>query len=444
MTAHLEPREPPPLHKSIFGYKHPELRAAQLPGMVAVPVRKLFPDVPEPLMEMGQSADAIAPATRRAMEQVDLSRIGVNDTVNLLCSEHGFAMMGGEAYAKMLVAVREIISERTGNTKIRLAFSAGSSKLESAEIIETFGLKQHFEKIISFGPYDRGVEIETEIGTLYGIGQAYKAQHLIYCHYDDPRETHFHRLNGRALKAFTMSYARIETRAIFHNNFPTSSANIVPRALYESDFIQKKFCCVVMLRSAPSGIMGVDAENDLLALDKAMSKQLLHDYGKMIHLMESIDECIVVLDGHRWLHYQHAGGTTACNLFFGDVDHLDLDYDHSWSGNPAVKAVVMNYAWKSAFPLPNTPIIASSDKTARSMKRIIHHTNVQSADSLADAMDKAYALSGTRKAIIFDGAYGVVHCTPEMADYLCQIAPDVSRAVDEHHLPKWLAQRGLN
>ena len=445
MTTYDPPLNPPKIHKSILGYKHPQMRAAELSDMVSIPVRDLFPDIPKPLISMGQDASPIKQEVRSALEQVDLSAIGPNDTVNILCSEHGFAMMGGDAYAETILEVNKIIKERTGNSRMTLAFSAGGSKFEGAELIPQFSLDERFDgKIVTFGPYDKGIPIETEIGTLYGIGRAYKAKHIIYVHYDDPREVHFHRLNGRALKAFTMSYARAETRGIFHNNFPTSSANIVPRALYESDFIQDKFRCAVLLRSAPSGILGVDADNDLVSLDRRLSKSLLQDFGKMITLMEHIDDCIAVLDGHRWLHYQHAGGTTACNLFFGTADHLDLEKDHSWNGNPKVKAVVMNYAWKSRFPLPDTPVIASHPGTAKSLERLELFDKVIPAENLSDAMNKAYEISGTRRAIVFDGSYGVVHCTPEMADHLHDIAPAIAKAVDEVHLPKWLKQRGLN
>ncbi|TAL03231.1 MAG: hypothetical protein EPO08_04590 [Rhodospirillaceae bacterium] len=427
-----------------MGYRYPPSRAAELPGMVSVTVRDLFSDIPAPLMVLGDDTDKIRAATVAALNGVDLARIGPNDSVNILCSEHGFAMMGGDAYAETVRAVKDEVERRTGNRKLRLAFSSATNTLEGQEIIAQYKLDEHFEgRIVQFGPYDKGVEIQTEIGVLYGIGAAYKAQHIIYVHYDDPRETHFHRLNGRALKAFTMSYARIETRGIFHNNFPTSSANIVPRALYESPFVQEKFVCAVMLRSSPSGIMGVDAARDLIALDKRMTKELLRYFGKMIHLFDSIDDCIAVMDGHRWLHYQHAGGLTSCNLFFGPVDHLDLEIDSKSPGNPAVKAVVVNYAWKSAFTLKNIPFVAAHPKIASSLERQNLHYKVLSADTLEQAMEKAYALTRTRKVIIFDGSYGAINCSPELADELVRKAPAVSKEVDEVLMPKWLSQRRL-
>ena len=126
-------------------------------------------------------------------------------------------------------------------------------------------------------------------------------------HYDDPREIHFHRVNGRLLKSFTMSYARMETRLIFHNNFPPRSANIVPRAIYESPFIRDKWAFSAVLSTSPNGTMGIDADNDLIALDRRTGELILRRYGKMLQLFNTIDECFTIADDTRWLPYQHAG-----------------------------------------------------------------------------------------------------------------------------------------
>lgn len=435
---------PPELPLSMLGYRRPDIRAAELPGMVSVPVRSLFPDVPEPLLSLGGDVSLIRRSAEEALARVDLSAIKPDDSVNILSSEHGFAMMGGQAYAEMLRTVKDVVEARTGNTRLRLAFSSAASRVEGMEIIPQFGLENHFgENIVRFTYHDRGVPIETDIGTLYGVKQAYNAQRIIHCHYDCPREVHFHRINGRALKAFAMSFARLETRAIYHSNFPTSSANIVPRALYESKFIQDKFVCAVMLKSSPSGIMGVDAHNDLIELDKQISRDLLRRYGKMIHLFEQLGDCIAVLDGHRWLHYCHGGGLTSCNLFFGPHDHLDLGKDYRSSYNPAVKAVVMNYAWRSPFTLGETPFIASHPEVAQSLQYQGSVKNVLSADDLESAMERAYEVAGTRRAIVFDGSYGAINCTPEMAEHLYALAPKIVAEVDEELMPKWWAQRGL-
>ena len=436
---------PPALPPSKMGFHLPTIRAAELPGMVSVHVRELFPDIPVPIHNYGQDLATIRRAAQNALAGVDMRRIAPNDSVNVLCSEHGFGMMGGAAYAEVLRTVKDVVEERTGCKNLRLAFSSGLSKIEGQEIMPQHGLDTYFGgRVVQFGPYDKGVEIETEIGTLYGIGAAYKARRIIHVHYDDPREVHFHRANGRALKAFAMSYARFETRGVFHNNFPTQSANLVPRMIYESPFVQEKFAFAASLTTSPAGVTGVEADNDLLAMDKRVAAKQLRYYGKLIRLFDEIDECVVIIDGHRWVWYGHAGGLTACNLFFGPTEHLDLDVRHAGlKPNPAVKAIVVNYMWKQATTLAGVPTIS----TQPSITRLFEMRGVQkpfyAAASLEAAMKIAYDVAKTDKVIIFDGTYGAINCSPAMAGFLIERAPAVSRLVDRELLPKWLRQRGL-
>jgi hypothetical protein len=335
---------------------------------------------------------------------------------------------------------------RTGCRQVRLAFSAGLSKIEGLEIMPQHGLDQYFGgRTVQFGPYDKGVEIETEIGTLYGIGLAYRADKIVHVHYDDPREVHFHRANGRALKAFAMSYARFETRGVFHNNFPTQSANLVPRMIYESKFVQDKFGFAATLCTSPAGVTGVEADRDLLAMDKRIAAKQLRYYGKLIRLFDEIDECVVVIDGHRWVWYGHAGGLTACNLFYGPAEHLDLDARHSGNvkANPAVKAIVVNYMWKQATTLEGVPTVSAQPSVTRLFKTRGAQKPFYAADDLESAMRSAGDVAKTDKVIIFDGTYGSINCSAAMARFLIERAPEVAREVDQVLLPKWLRQRGL-
>jgi hypothetical protein len=437
---------PPPLPESRFGYGKvlPPMRAAELPGMASVRVRDLFPDVPAAIHTAGQDVAPVRQAAAEALSDVDMSMIGPGDTVNVLCSEHGFAMMGGDAYTELIKTIKDIVEERTGCRKIRLALSTAMNKNEVSEIVPRFGLDDHFAgKVFNFGPFDPGVAIDTEIGRLYGVKRAYNSRWIIHVHYDDPREIHFHRVNGRTLKSFTMSYARMETRSIYHNNFPTRSANIVPRAIYESPFIQKKWAFSAVLMTSPDGVTGIGTDNDLIALDRRVSASTLRSYGKLIQLFRSIDECISVADDTRWVMYQHAGGLTSCTLYHGVHDHLDLDLvSIPTVTNPAVKALVVNYAWKLATTgfLTN---IAATPEVGRDLKRI-DPLGATVAENLEDAMEKAYELAGTEKAIVFDGSYGSINLTRPLAEDLIDRAPAISRRVDEELLPKWLAQRKLN
>jgi hypothetical protein len=310
--------------------------------------------------------------------------------------------------------------------------------------------EEYFEgRTLSFGPYDAGVEIETEIGVLYGIRAAYAARWLIHVHYDDPREVHYHHVNGRLLKSFTMSYARMETRSIFHTNFPTRSANIVPRAIYESMFIQERFAFAAALKTAPTGVMGVDADNDLIALDHRVCGDILRRFGKMLELFNTVESCFLIADDTRWLPYQHAGGMTACALYAAGPDHLDLDLptvderhhvNKTSLGGP-VKAVVLNYAWKLFMAHDLT--IAASAAVGKDARRVHADRDVVVAEDLADAMRIAVERTGTERGIVFDGSYGAINMTREMAEYLLAHAPEVARRVDEELLPKWLRQRNL-
>jgi hypothetical protein len=420
------------------------MRAVDLDDIVSVNVRELFDGVQAAIWQYGDDLTIMRAATEAALGRVDFSRFHRDDNVNILCSEHGFSMMGGQAYAEVLRTIRDVLIEQAGCNRVQLAFSTAGSKFEGPELIPQYGLDEYFEgQVFFFGPSDRGVAIDTEIGRLYGVRRAYSADKLIHVHYDDPREIHFHRVNGRALKSFTMSYARMETRSIFHNNFPTRSANIVPRAIYESDFIQSRWGFAVSMTSSPDGATGVDADVDLIELDRRICRSLLINYGKMLRLLATIEECFAIADDTRWVPYQHAGGLTACALYDGPYDHLDLDLaEVPRVNNPALKALVLNTAWKIGGALAPI-VIAATPAVGRHALRVNGHKGTHVADNLAHAYEMAVALTGTDKAIAFDGSYSNINVSRSMAEHLIQAAPEVSRIVDEELLPKWLRQRGM-
>jgi hypothetical protein len=437
--------QPPPLRYSKFAYGRdaPEVRAADLEDVVSINVRELFDDVQEAVWRYGDDLRIVRAAAEGALANIDLRRFHPHEKINILCSEHGFSMMGGDAYAEVLRTVRDVLIEQAGCSHVQLAFSTAGSKFEGPELIPAYHLDEYFEgQTFFFGPSDRGVAIDTDIGRLYGVRRAYSADRLIHVHYDDPREIHFHRVNGRTLKSFTMSYARMETRSIFHNNFPTRSANIVPRAIYESDFVQSRWGFAMSMTSSPDGATGVDADVDLMALDRRIGRQLLLNYGKMLRLLATIDKCFAIADDTRWVPYQHAGGLTACALYDGPYDHLDLDLaDVPRVNNPAVKALVLNTAWKMGGSVGH-PLIAATPAVGRHALRANGKDTLVARD-LAHAYQMAVELTGTDKAIAFDGSYSNINVSRAMAEHLIQAAPEVSRLVDEEFLPKWLQQRGM-
>ena len=166
-----------------------------------------------------------------------MTKIKKGDSVNILASHHGFTLLGGTPYAEMLKVTRDVIEERTGTKDIRLRAGVGLRFRETEEYIKRFDLDQYFKgKAKGMAPIDEGIPIETEFGTLYGLKRAYDAKWIVHAHNSDLRELHNHRLIDRIIKPFAMSYARIETRSTYHQNFGPRSSNIIPRAVFTLRF----------------------------------------------------------------------------------------------------------------------------------------------------------------------------------------------------------------
>ena len=212
-----------------------EMRAVDLPDMTSVSMRNLLPSIPPPIFPSDQGIEVIKSATREALSAVDVNKIKKGDSVNILASHHGFTLLGGSPYAEMLKITRDYIEEATGTDDIRLCAGVGLRFRETEEYIKRFGLDDHFRgKAKGMAPIDKGLPIETEFGTLYGLKRAYDAKWIIHAHNSDLRELHNHRMIDRILKPFAMSYARIETRSTYHQNFGPRSSNIVARAIFNS------------------------------------------------------------------------------------------------------------------------------------------------------------------------------------------------------------------
>ena len=442
---------PPRIMPSISGPELPPCRVADLPGITSLEIRRLFPEIPSEIYLRGDDFSAVRQATENALKDVDMTMIKPDHSVNLLCSEHGFSILEGGAYAEMLRTIKDVVRERTGCPNIRLRFSVGSSKSEAREIIPYFGLDKDFDKIASAGPFDRGVAIETEIGTLYGIARVYDADWIIHAHYDDPRELYYHHLINRPLKPFTMSYARLETRSIYHKNFDSLSSNIVPRAIFESPFVQGKFAFTCLLMTSPAGVTDVGADNNLHRLNRRLIKNTLKSFGKLIRLFGEIDECIAALDSGRWAWYLHGGGLTSGNLFMAPTDHLDLNISPVRKTgnklvNPAVKMLLLNYTWRENLYglLPFYPVIIAGKELAKGLSFGVQKRAELIADNLEQAMSAAIEMAGTDKVIVFDGSFGSINLSPSLRDFLISRAPEVSHRVDEHYLPLWLSQRGID
>ena len=219
-----------------------------IPGMVSLPVRDLFPDIPPAVYSGGSDVAPMRQAAERALADIDLSMIHPGHSVNVICSEHGFGMLGGHAYAEMLGTIRDVIVERTGAVEVRLVVVAWLGAKEPDEIVSFFGLDLRYGgKIRGATPLDHGIEIQTALGPLYGLRKVYDADWIVHAHYDDPREVYLHRAIDRITKPFGMSYARMETRSIFHLVMGPRTGNFIGRAIADSAFVRSKLAFSVAL-----------------------------------------------------------------------------------------------------------------------------------------------------------------------------------------------------
>jgi len=374
---------PPSFMPSVYG---PDLRAhvANLSGMTSVGVDELFPSI-GPAITSGDpnDLDRVVEATRAALASVDMSKIGPDDSVNILASEHGFGLMGGEPYAAMVKTIREVVVERTGCRDVRLRLAIYRGFQEADEVREHFGFDEAFDgKVKGLGPFDRGVEVETVVGPLYLVKRAFDAQHFIHAYYDDPREMYFNRLLYKSFKSFCMSYARFETRSVYHSLFGNRSGSIIPRALFDSSFIQEKYVFSSVLRTSPAGVIGVDATDDLYAIDRRITASHLATYGRMQRLFQRIEDCVAVWDGGRWGYYLHAGGVIFGVLLTNNYDSFDLDQPVvagflqvpdaavNFTRNKRIKGIVVNQAWVGAgipyitMPFSTPMFVVGSDQMA--------------------------------------------------------------------------------
>lgn len=447
-------------------------RAADLDGMTSVMVKELFPEVPDPIYP-GKDLSVVREETRKALDNVDFSMIKSNDSVNILGSHHGFTLLGGGPYAEMLRTVKDEVAARTGATDIRLRVGVGLRFRESEEYIKRFELDKYFNgKAEGIAPVDQPVQIDTEIGPLYGIKKAYDAKWIIHTHNSDVREIHFHRLVDRILKPFGMSYARIETRSTYHHNLGPRGANFVARAIYESSFVQEKFAVSVILKTSPIGIIGVDADNKFYDQNDRLTVEILEHYGKLIHILNKIDQCIAVIDCPGPIPYTFAAGLIFASFLSASVDPFDLSlpltpysfysemsYNHHGDPrfpgippvNPAMKAVVNNYSFKgypSTFFAEHTPTIVVGQEMVRLFDLCEQNADYMGhavmARDLEGAMRFAGQIAGTDNVIVFDGAEGGLNVSNSLRELLLSKADLVRREVEDVLMPKWLKQRGIS
>jgi len=444
-----------------------------LPDITALRVSELFPDCPKSIS--AESPSEINRITReltlRSLEKVSLDKIQKEDSVNILASHHGFSIYGGDYYAEMIRTIRDEVARHCGTKKIYLRAGVGLRLRESDEYIKCFKLDDYFAgKAEGIAPVDRGIPIETEIGTLYGIRKAYSTRWIIHAHNNDIRELHYHRMIGRLFKPFAMSYATIETRSAYHQSMGPRAANLLPRMIYDSPFVQEKFVCSVILQVSPSGVIGVDANNDLVAQDRYFTRLNLDWYGKIITLLGKIRDVIIIIDYPGPIPYTTAGGILFGNFLNANVDEFDLNIpftpftrytDMLYPGskplkedilpppNPSIKALIINYCSKGypstffAQQIPTIVVGPQADLMRDCEQNTLFMDDALETRDLKKAVDFAKRLSGTDKILIFDGAVGGFNVSESLAEEMRRLAPEVAREVDNELMPMWLKQRGL-
>jgi len=451
-----------------------ETRAAELPELTGILVEDLFPGQQKPIPRDDEAAylQEIRRRTKETLAGIDLEKIQPGDSVNILTSHHGYSIYGGEAYVEMIKTIHDEVARRSGTQDIRLRAGVGLRFRETAEYIQKFGLNDYFQgKALGIAPVDKGVPIQTAIGTLYGIAKAYDARWIIHAHNNDVRELHYHRQMGRLFKPFAMSYATIETRSSYHQSMGPRAANLLPRMIFESDFVQEKFVGSCMLQVGPAGVMGVDARDNLVAQDKDFARLNLQWYGKVLTLLGAVEKVILVIDYPGPIPYTTSGGILFGNFLNANIDEFDLSTSFTPFNrytdmlypdrtplvggvlpppNPAIKALILNYSSKGypatffAQQIPTMVIGEQAELLRNDEQNACFMDFALKVDQLSKAVDFARKFSGTDNVLVFDGAVGGFNVSRALAREMLALAPRISDEVDNELMAKWLKQRGID
>ena len=472
MTAEpfLRDLAPPPFMPVWNGNRPDQLireRAADLPGVVALPVRELLPSLPEPIWSQ---MDAFGPRdltqvrrqTRTAVQAMDWSAIKKGSIVHVLANPHGFSY-AGEGYVAMLEEIVDYLNlERQAKVKVKIAESMGH--VDNPDWMTFFDLKSRFDDIKEVPQIGPGVRIDTRLGQMYLVRELFASPHFVHTHVTDLREAYLHRMVDRLYKPFGMGYARLETRSAYHFGYGPRTGQMVSRSVFESNFIQQRYVGSVVLNTTSEGIIGVEGDNDLGALDQRLTEGMLRNYGTLIRLLGEIEEVIPVFDGHGCCVYTYGGGLTFSNLLYADTDFFDLDNlslsAHRSSatdpglfmgGGDAIKAIVVNYM-AGGVPchgsLRSFKLHVAGEQAFKWMVNDPSNCYLENLatvhDSLSNAVSAAREETGCSELMVFDYTPGAFRVTEGLAQRLLDCAPRVVERVEEQLLPKWMAQRRLS
>jgi hypothetical protein len=214
-------------------------------------------------------------------------------------------------------------------------------------------------------------------------------------------------------------------------------------------------------------VVGVEAGNDLMPIDRRLMLLAFKSYGKIRELYNEIKDCVCIMDGTGEPRYMVGGGTTFGNLTEAELDLFDLDTVPISLGfglyqppptqpklkavNPAIRALVMNHFWTGVPQMELAtacPMILVGNEMFKLVKEdcmnIQMAKHVVTSESLPAAVKFAKRVAQTDKVIAFDGAYGAITCSEALADHLIKRAPIAHQRVEEELMPKWLRQRGFD
>ncbi|TAM64491.1 hypothetical protein [Mycobacterium sp.] len=469
----ITPMPAPPLMPTWNG-RHPAdvvaVRAADLDGIVTLPIRELTPWLPEPIWAPNRrlgptDEEEVRARTRARLESVDWSKINKGDRVNLVANPHGFAL-SGMAYVAMLEEVQRHVETVTG-ASVRLRIAESMGHIENPDWMRIFDLERRFGDAQECPQIGQGVEIDTRVGPMYLTRQLFQGDHFIHTHVTEMREGYLHRMQDRLFKPFGMAYTRLETRSAYHFGYGPRTGQLVARAVFDSTYIQQRYVSTVVLNTSPEGVIDVDADNDLERLDRRVATDIFRNYATLIRLMSEVKDVTVVFDGHGSTIYSYAGGIPFDVLYYANADWLDLDNPALYAAllpesmrgligqymmgeNANIKAYVINYMAGGVpymYLLRGVPTMVTSPKVMDWLAQdpsacwIVNVAEV--TDGLADAVQRAMAIANSDNVIVYDGLPGAMHVSESLAEALRRVAPRVIEDVEKVRLPKWLAQRDL-
>jgi hypothetical protein len=445
-------------------------RAADLDGIVTLPIRELTPWLPKPIWTpdtcLGPTdVDEVRSRTRARLSGVDWTKINSGDRVNLIANPHGFAL-SGMAYVAMLEEIKQHVEKATGAT-VRLRIAESMGHIENPDWMRIFDLERRFDDAKECPQIGQGVEIDTRVGPMYLTRQLFQGDHFIHTHVTEMREGYLHRMQDRLFKPFGMAYTRLETRSAYHFGYGPRTGQLVARAVFDSAYIQQRYVSTVVLNTSPEGVIDVDGDNDLGKLDRRVATDIFRNYAVLIRLMSEVRNVTAVFDGHGNTIYSYAGGIPFDVLYYSNADWLDLDNPALYAAilpdsmrglvgqymmgeNANIKAYVINYMAGGVpymYLIKGVPTFVTSAQVMDWLEQDPSACWIRDAaevtDGLADAIERGKAIAKSDNVIVYDGLPGAMHVSESLADELRAAAPRVIEDVETVRMPKWLAQRDL-